>query len=120
MTDTIADVTTIRVPSGRLIVDSPWSENHGREMVARIPPGTYRAEAAWTEAPYEHGGEYFDGREGAATRLRVSDDPVVVWEAGGGVEGWTTTSGMRTSRRPGSTLTARPREPSPMPRPGKR
>ncbi|MFD7783323.1 DUF4241 domain-containing protein [Streptomyces nojiriensis] len=86
MTDTIADVTTIRVPSGRLIVDSPWSENHGREMVARIPPGTYRVEAAWTEAPYEHGGEYFDGRECAATRLRVSDDPVVVWEAGGGVD----------------------------------
>ncbi len=81
----VEEVTTIRVPSGRLIVDSPWSEDHGREIVARIPPGTYRVEAAWTEAPYEHGGEYFDGRECAATRLRVSDDPVVAWEAGVGV-----------------------------------
>lgn len=53
--------------------------------MARIPPGTYRVETAWTEAPYEHGGEYFDGRKGAATRLRVSADPVVVWEAGAGV-----------------------------------
>ncbi|WP_327380738.1 DUF4241 domain-containing protein [Streptomyces sp. NBC_01207] len=81
----VEEVTTIRVPSGRLIVDSPWSEDRGREIVARVPPGTYRVEAAWTEAPYEHGGEYFDGRECAATRLCVSDDPVVVWEAGVGV-----------------------------------
>ncbi|MER6202004.1 DUF4241 domain-containing protein [Streptomyces sp. NPDC001586] len=81
----VEEVTTIRVPSGRLIVDSPWSEEAGREIVARIPPGTYPVEAAWTEAPYEHGGEQFDGRECAATRLRVSDDPVVVWEAGIGV-----------------------------------
>ncbi|KJY41856.1 hypothetical protein VR46_24045 [Streptomyces sp. NRRL S-444] len=81
----VEEVTTIRVPSGRLIVDSPWSEDQGREIVARISPGTYRVEAAWTEAPYEHGGEHFDGRECAATRLRVSDDPVVVWEAGVGV-----------------------------------
>lgn len=34
---------------------------------------------------YEHGGEYFEGRESAATRLLVSDDLVVVWEAGAGV-----------------------------------
>ncbi|WP_328792600.1 MULTISPECIES: DUF4241 domain-containing protein [unclassified Streptomyces] len=81
----VEKVTTIRVPSGRLIVDSPWSEDRGREIVARVPPGTYRVEAAWTEAPYEHGGEYFDGRECAATRLCVSDDPVIVWEAGVGV-----------------------------------
>ncbi|MFI8339431.1 DUF4241 domain-containing protein [Streptomyces sp. NPDC085639] len=81
----VEEVTTIRVPSGRLIIDSPWPEEPGREIVARIPPGTYRVEAAWTEAPYAHGGEYFDGRECAATRLRVSDDPVVVREAGVGV-----------------------------------
>ncbi|MFJ9548912.1 DUF4241 domain-containing protein [Streptomyces erythrochromogenes] len=81
----VEEVTTIRVPSGRLIVDSPWSEEAGREIVARIPPGTYRVEAAWTEAPYEHGGDHFDGRECAATRLRVGDDPVAVWEAGIGV-----------------------------------
>ncbi|MFD9535378.1 DUF4241 domain-containing protein [Streptomyces sp. NPDC060010] len=81
----VEEVTTIRVPSGRLIVDSPWSEEAGREIVARIPPGTYRVEAAWTEAPYEHGGDYFDGRECAATRLRVGDGPVAVWEAGIGV-----------------------------------
>lgn len=30
--------------------------------------------------------EYFDGRECAATRLRVSGDPVVGWEAGAGVD----------------------------------
>lgn len=81
----VEEVTTIRVPSGRLIVDSPWSEDRGREIVARIPPGTYRVEAAWTGVPYEHGGKYFDGRECAATRLCVSDEPVVIWEAGVGV-----------------------------------
>ncbi|MFI1279374.1 DUF4241 domain-containing protein [Streptomyces sp. NPDC020858] len=81
----VEEVTTIRAPSGRLIVDSPWSEDPGREIMARIPPGTYRVEAAWTEARYEHGGESFEGRECAATRLLVSDDPVVVWEAGAGV-----------------------------------
>ncbi|MFD7913528.1 DUF4241 domain-containing protein [Streptomyces sp. NPDC059752] len=81
----VEEVTTIRVPSGRLIVDSPWSEARGREIVARVPPGTYRVEAAWAQAPYEHGGEYVDGRECAATRLCVSDDPVVAWEAGVGV-----------------------------------
>ncbi|MFE1874759.1 hypothetical protein ACFW9N_28415 [Streptomyces sp. NPDC059496] len=56
----VEEVTTIRVPSGRLIVDSPWSEARGREIVARVPPGTYRVEAAWAQAPYEHGGEYVD------------------------------------------------------------
>ncbi|WP_266601753.1 DUF4241 domain-containing protein [Streptomyces sp. NBC_01214] len=81
----VEELTTIRVPSGRLIVDSPWSEERGREIVARVPPGTYRVEVAWTQAPYEFGGTYFDGRECAATRLCVSDDPVVVWEAGVGV-----------------------------------
>lgn len=81
----VEEVTTIRVPSGRLIVDSPWSEKAGREIVARIPPGTYRVEAAWTEARYERGGDYFDGRECAATRLCVGGGPVAVWEAGIGM-----------------------------------
>lgn len=84
----VTEVTTIRVPSGRLIVDSPWPEDDdpeletrvGRELAERIPPGIFRVEAAWTEAPYEFMGERFDGREVAAIRLCVTEAPVVGWE----------------------------------------
>ncbi|MFJ9908873.1 DUF4241 domain-containing protein [Streptomyces sp. NPDC101152] len=49
-------------------------------MAIRIPPGTYRVEIAWTAAPYEFFGEHFDGVAYAATRLCISDDPVVGWQ----------------------------------------
>ncbi|MGW7440770.1 DUF4241 domain-containing protein [Streptomyces sp. NPDC054849] len=52
----------------------------------RIPPGVYRVEIAWTAGPYEFLGEYCDGVECAATRLCISDDPVIGWEMGLGVD----------------------------------
>ncbi|MER5787308.1 DUF4241 domain-containing protein [Streptomyces sp. NPDC001980] len=94
----IEEVTTIRIPSGRLVVDAPWHDDEiweyerglptrpPRELAARIPPGTYRVEFSWTAGPYEFMGEHFDGVECAATRLCVSDDPVAGWEMGLGVD----------------------------------
>ncbi|MQS16458.1 DUF4241 domain-containing protein [Streptomyces kaniharaensis] len=89
----VREVTTIRIPSGRLIVDSPWPEDDdpeltvrvGRELAERIPPGNYRVEAAWTQAPYEFMGERFDGREVAAIRLCITETPVMSWEMAIGV-----------------------------------
>ncbi|WP_328777762.1 DUF4241 domain-containing protein (plasmid) [Streptomyces goshikiensis] len=93
----IEEVTTMRVPSGRLVVDAPWDDDTRRyeqgvptrpprEPAVRIPPGVYRVEIAWTAGPYEFFGEQFDGVECAATRLCISDDPVVAWEMGLGVD----------------------------------
>ncbi|MBT1189823.1 DUF4241 domain-containing protein [Streptomyces sp. CJ_13] len=94
----IEEVTTMRVPSGRLVVDAPWDDDdtwrYGqgvptrppRELAVRIPPGVYRVEIAWTAGPYEFFGEHFDGVECAATRLCISDDPVILWEMGLGVD----------------------------------
>ncbi|MFB6552027.1 MULTISPECIES: DUF4241 domain-containing protein [unclassified Streptomyces] len=94
----IEELTTIRVPSGRLVVDAPWHDDQvweyqrglpttpPRELAVRIPPGVYRVEIAWTAGPYEFMGEHVDGVECAATRLCISDDPVVGWEMGLSVE----------------------------------
>ncbi|GAA1246786.1 hypothetical protein GCM10009665_42150 [Kitasatospora nipponensis] len=90
----VAEVTMLRIPSGRVIVDSPWPDEGdlqlrtpvGRELLERVPPGSYQVEAAWTESPYEFMGEYFDGREVGAVRLRIVDDPVAVWEMALGVD----------------------------------
>ncbi|MGJ5748754.1 uncharacterized protein DUF4241 [Streptomyces puniciscabiei] len=94
----IEEPATIRIPSGRLVVDAPWHDDETweyerglptsppRELAVRIPPGTYRVEIAWTAGPYEFFGEQFDGVACAATRLRISDDPVVGWEMGLGVD----------------------------------
>ncbi|MEU8513524.1 DUF4241 domain-containing protein [Kitasatospora sp. NPDC048722] len=89
----VREVTTIRIPSGRLVVDAPWPDEDGidlrtrtgRELAERIPPGAYRMEAAWTEAPYDFMGERFDGRELAAVRLLVAETPVARWEMALGV-----------------------------------
>ncbi|MFE6766678.1 DUF4241 domain-containing protein [Streptomyces sp. NPDC057689] len=78
----VSEVTTVRIPSGRLIVDSPWTDEESRELTERIPPGVYRVDTAWVEAPHEFMGEYFSGRECAAIRLCVSDAPIVGWEMG--------------------------------------
>lgn len=81
----VARVASIRMPSGRLVVDTPWLEDEDgepRELEVRISPGTYRVDAAWTEAPYEFMGEHFSGREVAATRLCVREGVVAVWEMG--------------------------------------
>ncbi|MFB7715733.1 DUF4241 domain-containing protein [Streptomyces sp. NPDC056105] len=83
----VSVVASIRLPSGRLVVDTPWPEDRAaRELVERIPAGTYEVEAAWIEAPYEFMGEQFDGRECAAVRLRVRDKPVSAWEVALGVD----------------------------------
>ncbi|MFD5624051.1 DUF4241 domain-containing protein [Streptomyces yangpuensis] len=93
----VEELTTIRVPSGRLVVDAPWDDDvwryedglptrPPRELAVSIPPGVYRVEIAWTAGPYEFFGEHFDGVECAATRLCISDDPVVGWEMGLGVD----------------------------------
>jgi Protein of unknown function (DUF4241) len=89
----VAEVSPIRVPSGRLVVASPWPDDSdwelptpaGRELKDRILPGVHRVQVSWTEAPFEYNGEQFDGREAVAVRLLVSDAPVVCWEAGLGV-----------------------------------
>lgn len=90
-------MTTIRIPSGRLIVDAPWHDDEifdykngsptspPRELAVRIPPGTYPVEIAWTAGPYEFMGEHFDGIACAATRIRLSDEPVAGWEMGLGI-----------------------------------
>lgn len=76
----VSEVTSVRIPSGRLTVDSPWTEEEPRELTERIAPGVYRVDAAWVEAPHEFMGEYVSGRECAAIRLCVSDDPIIGWE----------------------------------------
>ncbi|MEW1824421.1 DUF4241 domain-containing protein [Streptomyces sp. NPDC088196] len=93
----IERLTTIRTPSGRLIVDAPWHDDEimeyengsptrpPRELAERIPPGTYPVEIAWTAGQYEFFGEHFDGIACAATRIRLSDDPVAGWEMGLGI-----------------------------------
>ncbi|WP_225848284.1 DUF4241 domain-containing protein [Streptomyces sp. HPF1205] len=86
----LQELTSIRIPSGRLVVDTPWPDDTldpeewerqpARELVERIPAGTYRVEAAWVQAPYEFMDEHFDGREVAGTRLMVTEEPVASWE----------------------------------------
>lgn len=94
----IEEVTRIRLPSGRLVVDAPWHDDETwnyerglptsppRELAERFPPGTYPVDLAWTAGPYEFFGRHFDGVRCAATRLRLRDDPVVGWETGLGVD----------------------------------
>ncbi|MEU9417377.1 DUF4241 domain-containing protein [Streptomyces sp. NPDC048272] len=76
----VSEVTSVRIPSGRLIVDSPWTEEEPRELMDRIAPGVYRVDAAWVEDTHEFMGEHVSGRECAAIRLCVSDDPIVGWD----------------------------------------
>lgn len=90
----IEEVTTLRVPSGRLVVDAPWDDDDARryerglptrpprELAVGIPSGVHRVEVAWTAGPYEFFGRHFEGIECAATRLRIRDEPVVAWEMG--------------------------------------
>ncbi|WP_186767911.1 DUF4241 domain-containing protein [Streptomyces qinzhouensis] len=89
---------TIRVPSGRLGVGTPWPDESFAagpaeerpdgewwELAERIPPGAYRVETAWTSAPFEYLGETLDLRDCSGTRLIVRDEPVVGWEMALGV-----------------------------------
>nr|EIF88245.1 hypothetical protein [Streptomyces tsukubensis NRRL18488] len=89
---------TIRIPSGRLGVGTPWPDDsfapsHAEEwpdgewweLAERIPPGAYRVETAWTSAPFEYQGRITDMRDCSGTRLIVRDEPVVGWEMALGV-----------------------------------
>ncbi|MFE5585798.1 DUF4241 domain-containing protein [Kitasatospora sp. NPDC056531] len=81
----VKEVTTIRVPSGRLVVGSPWPDDEddelnpptGRELAERIPPGSYLVEASWIADQWRSAV--------AAVRLCVADAPVVAWENALGV-----------------------------------
>ncbi|MEV6973195.1 DUF4241 domain-containing protein [Kitasatospora sp. NPDC093806] len=81
----VQDVATVRLPSGRLVVDSPWIAGPPRELASRIPPGEYPVDVAWASCPRFYDGSYEEYRECAAMRLRVRDEPVAVWELALGV-----------------------------------
>ncbi|MEV0292286.1 DUF4241 domain-containing protein [Nocardia sp. NPDC050710] len=76
----VQEVAVIRLPSGRLVADSPWSAEPPHELALRVPPGTYPVEVSWSDVPSLINGCYFERRECAATRLRIRDEPVVTWE----------------------------------------
>ncbi|MEU6238603.1 DUF4241 domain-containing protein [Kitasatospora sp. NPDC047058] len=81
----VQEVTAIRLPSGRLVADSPWSAEPPRELALRIPPGEYPVDVSWANWPHLSNGYYNEYRECAATRLRVREGPVVTWELAPGV-----------------------------------
>ncbi|GAA3032077.1 DUF4241 domain-containing protein [Kitasatospora sp. NPDC127116] len=81
----LKEVTTIRLPSGRLVVDSPWSTGAPRELAVRVPPGEYPVDVSWADWPRLADGYYTEHRMCAATRLRVRDEPVATWQLALGV-----------------------------------
>ncbi|CAM5590663.1 DUF4241 domain-containing protein (plasmid) [Streptomyces viridifaciens] len=81
----VQGVTAIRLPSGRLVVDSPWNTEPPRELAFRIPPGEYLVDVSWANWPHLSDGYYNEYRQCAATRLRIRDEPVVTWELALGV-----------------------------------
>ncbi|MEU9047817.1 MULTISPECIES: DUF4241 domain-containing protein [unclassified Kitasatospora] len=81
----VQEVAAIRLPSGRLVVDSPWIAGPPRELALRVPPGEYPVDVSWADWPQLSDGYYNEYRECAATRLRVRDEPVVTWELALGV-----------------------------------
>ncbi|MFB8239582.1 DUF4241 domain-containing protein [Kitasatospora purpeofusca] len=81
----VQGVAEVRLPSGRLVVDSPWTSGAPRELALRIPPGEYPVDVSWADCPRLYDGYYTEYRECAATRLRVREEPVTVWELALGV-----------------------------------
>ncbi|OEJ25623.1 hypothetical protein AR457_15260 [Streptomyces agglomeratus] len=77
----VRPVGTVRVPSGRLVVDCPWTGD-GRELTVGVPAGEYVVESAWTHCAYEFMGAHVEHEDTPAVRLRVSDEPVAEWEMG--------------------------------------
>ncbi|MFB7949361.1 hypothetical protein ACFC6L_31105 [Kitasatospora phosalacinea] len=85
----VEEVTTVRVPSGRLAVACPWPPDDepgvplpvAFELAERVPPGPRPVEAAWYEAPVLFMGGLQGRRQVAAVRLRLTDAPVARWEA---------------------------------------
>ncbi|MFF4338826.1 hypothetical protein ACFY00_02670 [Kitasatospora sp. NPDC001540] len=85
----VEEVTTVRIPSGRLAVACPWTPDGDSdlplpvafELAERVPPGPHPVETAWYEAPVLFMGQVQDRRQVAAVRLRLADAPVARWEA---------------------------------------
>ncbi|MFJ8232824.1 DUF4241 domain-containing protein [Streptomyces sp. NPDC094448] len=76
----------VRIPSGRLVVGSPWAGEEWIELGERIPPGSYQMEISWVRAPYEFMGEPLEGAECSGGRMTILDDPVDRWEAALGID----------------------------------
>ncbi|GGY06666.1 DUF4241 domain-containing protein [Streptomyces hiroshimensis] len=74
-------VGTVRVPSGRIVVDCPVTGG-GRELTVSIPSGEYLVDTARTGYTYEFMGKQVEAEDMTAVRLRVSDEPAVRWEMG--------------------------------------
>lgn len=79
--DRVEDVTTLRVPSGRLVVADPLTGTP-RELTERIPPGEYPLQTAVLVGEGDYHGEPFAVSEEPLIRLLISDEPAVTWELG--------------------------------------
>ncbi|MGW2962643.1 DUF4241 domain-containing protein [Streptomyces sp. NPDC001220] len=79
--DRVEEITTLRVPSGRLVVADPLTGTP-RELTERIPPGEYRLQTAVLVGEGDYYGEPFPVSEEPLIRLLISDEPAVTWELG--------------------------------------
>ncbi|MFD7730436.1 hypothetical protein ACFV6F_08635 [Kitasatospora phosalacinea] len=85
----VEEITTVRIPSGRLAVACPWPPDGepgvplpvAFELAERVPPGPHPVDAAWYEAPVLFMDAVLDRPQPAAVRLRLADAPVARWEA---------------------------------------
>ncbi|MEU5311274.1 DUF4241 domain-containing protein [Streptomyces sp. NPDC021562] len=80
--DRVEDITTVRVPSGRLVVADPLYRGAPRELTERIPPGEYPLQTAVLVGEGEYEGERFPVTEEPLVRLLISEAPAVTWELG--------------------------------------
>lgn len=80
--DRVEDVTTVRVPSGRLVVADPLYPAAPRELTQPIPPGEYRLQTPVLVGEGDYHGEGFPVEEEPLLRLLISDEPAVSWEMG--------------------------------------
>ncbi|MFE4962613.1 DUF4241 domain-containing protein [Streptomyces sp. NPDC056660] len=79
--DRVEEITTLRVPSGRLVVADPLTGTP-RELTERIPPGAYPLQTAVLVGEGDYYGEPFPVTEEPLIRLLISDEPAVTWELG--------------------------------------
>ncbi|MFG2941918.1 DUF4241 domain-containing protein [Streptomyces sp. NPDC048282] len=80
--DRVEDVTTVRVPSGRLVVADPLYPAAPRELTQPIPPGEYRLQTPVPVGEGDYHGEGFPVEEEPLLRLLISDEPAASWEMG--------------------------------------
>jgi hypothetical protein len=75
------EIAHVRVPSGRLAVSEPLCyDDPCRELVERIPAGTYPVQAAVVHYTSHYEDHTFPVTEHAAVRLLVRPEPVERWE----------------------------------------